>query len=109
MTRLDKVFASVGFAMACVPWAMATLVMPGFRETFEAFGSDLPWLTRTIADHPATLLLMPACVLLLALAWPRKNRRGFAALLMGSLCFVLGPLLILVATYLPIWTLGAAL
>lgn len=107
MTRLDRILVSAGLLMACVPPAMAALLMPRFRETFEAFGADLPILTRIIADYHAALLLMPTSVLVVALAWPKKERRGVWSLVLGSMYFFFGPILIVVATYLPIWKLGA--
>ena len=109
MTRLDKILAALGLLLSCVPPVMAALVMPQFRQTFESFGADLPWLTRVLSDYPASLLLLPALVLVVALAWPNRVQRGLFSLLLGSLFAVLGPIIIVVGAYLPIWKLGAAI
>ena len=109
MTLLDKILAALGLLLSCVPPVMAALVMPQFRQTFESFGADLPWLTRMLSDYPASLLLLPALVLVVALAWPNRVQRGLFSLLLGSLFAVLGPIIIVVGAYLPIWKLGAAI
>ena len=109
MTRLDMIFVALGLVLACAPSVMAAVVMPQFRQTFQSFGADLPWLTQILLDYPVSLLLFPASILLIALAWPNKKQRGLYSLLLGSLFGVLGPVIIMVGAYLPIWKLGAAI
>ena len=109
MTRLDKIFVALGSVLACAPSVMAVVVMPQFRQTFQSFGADLPWLTRVLSDYPACLLLFPALVLLVAFAWPKEKQRGLFSLLLGVLFGLLGPVVVVVGAYLPIWKLSAAI
>ncbi|MCZ8159015.1 MAG: hypothetical protein O9256_03910 [Rhizobiaceae bacterium] len=109
MTRLDKIFVALGLVLACAPSVMAAVVMPQFRDTFQSFGADLPWLTQMLSDYPASLLLLPAFVLLVALAWPNERQRGLFSLLFGAFFALLGPVIIVVGAYLPVWKLGAAI
>jgi type II secretory pathway component PulF len=109
MTRLDTFFIALGLLMASIPSVMAVLVMPRFRETFDSFGAELPFLTRVVADHPAITLALPILVALVALAWPNKAQRGVVSLSLGAVFAVLGPIVLVVAAYLPIWQLGAAI
>ena len=109
MTRLDKSFVALGLVLACVPSVMAVVGMPQFRQTFQSFGADLPWLTKMLSDYPASLLLFPALVLLIAFAWPNEKQRGLFSLLLGVLFAFLGRFIIVVGAYPPVWKLGAAI
>jgi type II secretory pathway component PulF len=109
MKRLDKILASIGVALALLPPVMAALVMPQFRETFQSFGADLPLFTRVLADYPASLLLFAAIVLAVAFLWPKREQRGVLSIVLGSLFAILGPVMIVIGAYLPIWKLGAAI
>jgi len=109
MTRLDTFFIALGLLMASVPSVMAVLVMPRFRETFESFGAELPFLTRVVVDHPAVMLVLPVLVALAAFVWPTKTQRGVVSLALGAAFAVIGPIVVVVAAYLPIWRLGAAI
>ena len=84
MNRLNVFFVAAGVFLASLPFAVALFVMPGFRETFEAFGAPLPGLTRLILEHPSVLLLLPAAVVVVALAWPKAPQRGAVSLGMGA-------------------------
>ena len=109
MTRLDKICVALGSVLACAPSVMAVVVMPQFRQTFQSFGADLPWLTKMLSDYPASLLLFPALVLLVAFAWPNEKQRGLFSLLLGVLFGLLGPVVVIVGAYLPVWKLSAAI
>ena len=109
MNRLNALFFAIGPFLAAVPFATALLVMPGFRDTFESFGAPLPALTRVLIEHPSVLLALPVAVLAIALAWPKKPQRGAVSLAVGASAAVLGVVTLVVAAYLPIWQLGAAL
>ncbi|WP_397596410.1 hypothetical protein [Silanimonas sp.] len=54
-------------------------------------------------------LALPILVALVALAWPNKAQRGVVSLALGAVFAVLGPIVLVVAAYLPIWQLGAAI
>ncbi|GIX39537.1 MAG: hypothetical protein KatS3mg128_0586 [Silanimonas sp.] len=109
MTRLEKIFVALGSVLASAPSLMAAVVMPQFRKTFQSFSADLPWLTQMLSDYPASLLLFPALVLLVAFAWPNEKQRGLFSLLLGMLFGLLGSVIILVGAYLPVWKLDAAI
>ena len=88
---------------------LAAVVMPQFRQTFQAFGAELPWLTKVLLDHPASLLVFPAVILLVAFLWPNKTQRGLYSLLLGLLIGIAAPVLVVIGGYLPIRALGAAI
>jgi len=107
MTRLDKMFVLLGVLLACVAPLAAALLMPKFRDLFSSFGAELPLLTRIVSEYPVALLLMPASVLGVGLAWADERRRGLLSLVVGSVFAVLGSIIVFVAAYLPAWKLAA--
>lgn len=109
MKLLDKTFVALGLLMATIPLVLAVLVMPKFHESFASFGAEPPWFTQLLTSHPVIMLVLPAVVLLVSLAWPKKEQRGILSIALGAVFAVCGPVAMVVAAYLPIWQLGSAI
>lgn len=101
-----------GFLAAIAIAAGVNLIVPEFEDVFRNFGAELPLLTRLFVEARYAFFGLPLIVLA-AFAWtPRRtppgNERGIVALVIGlGLGVVLLPLC-LIAMYLPIFRLAAA-
>lgn len=104
------------FTIAATLSLLAQIVIPAFDGIFRSFGSDLPALTRNVVDFRLLLLALPGLAFFPALFFSleripqRQTHRafmaGFATLLtiIFSVCVV-----VVIAMYLPIWTIEQAL
>lgn len=104
----NKPALAIGMILAALVPAIASWVVPGFRETFASFGAELPLLTRFFVNHTVTLWMLPVLVLAAWLFWPRRERRGLAALLVGAGSLLVFPVMVF-AMYLPIFSLSQAI
>lgn len=86
---------------------VAYLVLPGFVEVFDAFGAELPLVTRLMLNGYRWLLpLFPVSLLLIwVLSKPGRQRRVRVVLLAYSISLLLFALGIW-AAYLPIFQLA---
>ena len=116
--------ASLLTLLACAVMALLSAVIygimfiatPSFTNLFAGFGADLPALTRLfLAGGPWFLALgilgfAPFVLFALNRRSDRKTRTLFVSLSVGS--FLLSLLVFtlwIVATYLPIWRMGAVI
>ncbi len=96
----------VGLIAALLAAAIATLVVPQFRQLFQGFGAGLPVATGLAMDYYLFLWLLPIVVIAARVAWPDSRSRSAIACVVG-----VGGLVVIVATltfvlYLPIIKLG---
>ncbi|HMC15328.1 MAG TPA: hypothetical protein VKI18_06850 [Albitalea sp.] len=82
-------------------------IVPAFQEVFQSFNADMPMVTVLVLRFYPALLALPVCVIASWLLWPRKERRGRAALLLGAASVVVVPLALVLVMYLPILRLAA--
>lgn len=104
----NVVMLSIGISLVLIAAAAVFFAVPQFQAMHQAFGVDLPHLTRWLVGYYPGLFLCVFIVPAIWLAWPNPARSGTAALLFALL---LSGLLIggsLFALYLPIFRLGAA-
>ncbi len=95
----------VGFAFAGA--GLILIAAPHFREMFNAFGAELPLLSRLLIMNSPIALIMPVVVIAIALGWPRREQRPMAALIAGLAMFLISPVLLFFAAYWPIFRLAA--
>jgi hypothetical protein len=97
-----------GLACAVMAAAIASLVVPPFQESLQAYGAPLPLLTRLVFALHRGLWLLPilAWVAWRWLPWPAQRARVACAIGMGGLLVLLP--LVIVGLYLPIFTLASA-
>lgn len=91
----------------------AVFVIPVFREVFKSFGTDLPFLTQAVLDYRLTLFAWPLIALVPAFLFSLDRvyaqgvhaiyKTGFVALLVAFVC---SAFTVVLAMYLPIFTLG---
>lgn len=105
----EKVALLVGVLCAIIAAAVPALVVPRFREVFESFGAELPFLTRLFMDHHYVLWLLPVLVIATWFFWPKVPHRSLAACLLGIGSLVLIVPVLVVAMYLPIFQLSTAI
>jgi type II secretory pathway component PulF len=90
---------------------ITVFVVPQFKEVFENFGAELPWLTRVVTSSPWIGMLWPAVVALDG--WRVRSRAGGGGTLWYVLRWILGSLCVVpffvVAMYLPIFKLAATI
>jgi len=96
---------------AVIYWAIVRFV-PNFVETFQSFGADLPWLTRTIISIYPLFLILLIGSLLLNLVWLAKvhKPKWVPILVRLAVCnFIIAVIsfaVALVSMYYPIFQLG---
>ena len=108
----ERWMLTTGLLVAIGIAAGVNLIVPRFEDVFQNFGAELPLLTRLFVEARYAFFGLPLIVLA-AWAWtPRRtppgNERGIIALVIG---FGLGVILLplcLIAMYLPIFRLAAA-
>lgn len=105
----NTVLILVGFLSALVTAILPFLVVPSFANVFESFGADLPLITIIATQYPYAFMLIPVMVLLVGFAWPNLNRRGVYACVVGTTSLFWGTGLLVIAMYLPIFKLSAAM
>lgn len=100
--RNNVVMLGMGIALVLLANAVIGYAVPAYEPTLQAFGMELPTLTRWLLGGyrwlPLAALLVPAAWA----AWPNPARSGLAALLAG---IVLAGLLIMfcvLALHLPV-------
>lgn len=80
------------------------LLVPRMRPVFEAFGTELPTLTRWVLEgHPFMVALPVACLAALLL------RPGPGTSLVVWLCSALAMAVTIVGMYLPVFTLASTI
>jgi type II secretory pathway component PulF len=92
--------------------AGVNLIIPRFSDVFQNFGAELPLLTRLFLEGRYALFGLPLLVLAAWALTPRRtppgNQRGVVALAVGiGMGAILLPLC-LIAMYLPIFRMAAA-
>jgi type II secretory pathway component PulF len=99
---------TAGLLCAVVTAAMPTLVLPNFASVFDAFGADLPLLTRWLLRYHLLLWALPFALLALRFAGRDPLRRSKRVFLIGlsSLPVMLVALPVLI--YWPIFQLARA-
>lgn len=105
----STVLTTLGLIFAIVGAVIIGLVAPQYRATFDAFGADLPIFSRIVAYHTYFVVLLPASVLAVRFLWPRVERRPIYSFVVGLGWLLASPLVLLIAGYLPIFMLGAAI
>lgn len=99
---------AIGISLVLIAATAIFFAVPLFQSMHQAFGVDLPNLTRWLVDYYPGLFL---CVLIVPgiwAAWPNPARSGPAALVSGVLLCGLLIGMSLFLLYLPIFRLGAA-
>jgi type II secretory pathway component PulF len=107
-TRTEKAAGITGLVSGVAAALIPLRVVPEFSEVFRAFGADLPLITRVFVHHAWVFWLIPAAVLLAWFAWPNPRHRALAAALIGTVGLLLMVPTTVLAMYLPIFRLGAA-
>jgi len=103
--RSSAALAVLGIAVSALPPLTSWFVLGKFQETFEAFGVELPWLSRIVLSYHGLLWLVPAGIAALAALAPAWRGKRAAALGVAS-ALVLMPVCV-IAMYLPVFNLGA--
>lgn len=99
----NKTMMIIGTVLLLLANLVILFVVPAFRPMLEAFGVDLPNLTRWVVAYYPGLLLFVFVPPALWAVWPNPARSGLAALIAG---IVLGSALVALtvfALYLPIF------
>jgi type II secretory pathway component PulF len=100
------ILALVAMLFGIVPGVIGIFVIPSFQTVFQSFGSDLPALTKLVINIRYFLWLPSPLVPILW--WPLRS--SMARIYCYSIilaCEVISISLIIYATYLPIFKLGA--
>lgn len=103
----ERTLLGIGLGLAALTGFVTFGAVPRFKEVFQSFGADLPLLTSLSLKFYPALLALPLLVLVVWLAWPRKEQRGMVALATGVATVVVVPLLLAAVMYLPILRLGS--
>lgn len=103
---------AVGLFAATAMAVAVNLIVPQFEEMLRNFGAELPLLTRLFVEGRYAFFGLPLIVLAAWALTPRRtppgNERGTVALVSGiGLAVILVPLCV-IAVYLPIFRLAAA-
>ena len=85
------------------------LVADSFRTTFEAFGTDLPWITAFFLHHHWWLFAIPAAMLALWFFLHDHPYRGRVVAVSGALCAFVTIATAVTAMYIPIFKLSAVI
>ncbi|MBX9403582.1 hypothetical protein K4L06_19920 [Lysobacter sp. BMK333-48F3] len=107
-TPFNPVLPSLGVLVSLLCGLAPVFAVPQFAPVYAAFGADLPWPTRLLLDYPWALCLLPLSTVAVWGLSPAR-RRDLAACLFGIGAGLAGLAATLVALYLPIYRLGAAL
>ena len=94
-------------AATTVAALIPALVADSFRETFDAFGADLPAITSFFLNHHWWLLVVPAALLGLWALWHDNPNRGRIIGVIGINCSFLTIATAVTAMYNPIFKLNA--
>ena len=109
-TNMILIVIGVLFAAGAV--IAVQLIVPQFEDVFRNFGADLPLLSRVFVEGRAFLWVLPLLVSIVAvLVRPRSDgdmRPGIVALLTGLVIGIGLPMACMLAMYLPIFGLAAA-
>jgi len=97
--------AALGIAVSALPALTCWFVLGKFQETFQAFGVQLPWLSRIVLSYHRLLWLFPVGIAALAVLAPMWRGKRAVALGVASV-LVLMPVCV-IAMYLPAFKLGA--
>lgn len=97
---------AIGLVCAIFAALIPTLAAPQFGQMFEAFGFELPLMTRWVLQGYLALWALPLAVGIAWLFWPQPHRRAAAACWIGVLSLVLIFPLCMGALYLPIFMLA---
>jgi type II secretory pathway component PulF len=103
----EKSLFIVGVFLATFAGFVTFNAIPKFKDVFQSFGGDLPLVTSLALQFYPALLALPLLVLAVWFAWPRKEKRGLVAFVVGTASLVVVPLLVAAAMYLPIMQLGS--
>lgn len=103
----ERAQLAFGLLLAVVPVIATFEAVPRFNDVFQSLGGQLPLVTSLALRFYPALLALPLFVIAAWLVWPQRERRGLAALIMGAGGFVLVPLLLAAAMYLPVMRLGS--
>ena len=104
--RSSTGLAVLGIAVSALPAVTCWFVLGKFQETFQAFGVQLPWLSRVVLSYHGLLWLVPAGIAALAVLAPAAWRGRRAAALGVASGLILMPVCV-IAMYLPVFKLGA--
>lgn len=104
---VGRALLAIGLAFATTMALIFTLITPQFKETLDAFGTNLPWPTNVMLRYYPAVWLLDAVVVWAWLYWSKPQQRALAACLIGVIgSFLIGAIGI-VALYLPIFKLGS--
>ena len=108
----NTLLSVIGGLLAIAAVAAVQMIVPRFEDVFRSFGAELPLLTRVFVEGRWFLWTLPLLVpIVAALVRPRSDddtRPGIVALLTGLAIGIGLPLLCMLAMYLPIFGLAAA-
>ena len=100
--RGNKAMLSAGMLVLLLANLIVLFLVRMYLPMLQAFGMDLPNLTRWVVDYHLCLLLVVFVPLMLWAGWPNPARSGVAALIGG---IALGCVLVALAAfalYLPV-------
>lgn len=95
------------FALGAV--ASVEMGLPQFAATFQAFGAELPWVTRTLLRVHALGWVLPLVAPLVAVMWPHPRQRPWMGLLAGVVAGMAWVTLAVVCLYLPVQQLATTI
>ena len=107
-TYTDRGGLIAGIGLAAMAALIPLLILRYFDGVLLTFGAHLPLLTRVFMHHGYLLWLLPAGVLVAWLAWPHRRQRGGLAVSLGLAALIAMVPLTVIAVYLPIFKLAAA-
>lgn len=104
---IDIVGLVVAF-VCLVEAVVGVVVQPSYQRLFTDFAVELPWITRAMLHPLAALLpaLVPAVLVGEGVARRRSERAMVVRVVIAIALMLVGPVVFLVATYLPIFTVS---
>lgn len=103
----EQTLLAIGIVASAIAAAAIPIIISRFTPLFEAFGAELPDLTRWFVAHSNLFLLLPALVLVVWATWPVRSVRGVAAFAVGVGSLVVFVPLTVVAMYYPVMMLAS--
>lgn len=100
---------AAALAATTIAALVPALVADNFRGAFDAFGTDLPAITRFFLHHHSWLFLVPVVLVGLWALWHDNPNRGRVIGVIGTLCAFLMIATAVTAMYIPIFKLSATI
>jgi hypothetical protein len=107
-SRRQNRFFVAGLLCAVIGAAVPTILVPGYKELFAGFGSELPLATSVLVRFYPALWIFPALLLAARAIWPKTADRSGTVAIAGLSFLVIVVPLTFYLLYLPVFQMSEA-